>query len=69
MLRKNKINKNIILTLFSDLFRCIVGAMEGVGDGGQDEGGESHSLIGSSLIVIIGELVFLLCSCPPDIVG
>ena len=38
----------------------------GVGDGGQDEGGESDSLIGSSLIIIIGELVSRPFAWPVD---
>lgn len=47
----------LVFTLFSDLFLCNVEVTSGVGDGGHDEGGESDSLIGSSLIIIIGELV------------
>lgn len=45
-------------TLFSDLFLCE--GMAIVGDGGHDDGGDSHSLIGSSFIIII--LVLESCS-------
>lgn len=64
--RLNEIYNYISLTLFSDRFRCPVDVTTNDGDGGQDEGGESHSLIGSSFIIIIGELLSRSRCCPSD---